>query len=631
MSGKAVEFKKVQFTGPNDPRLHGSAGHGHGMPSTTEGWVLEPVASSPESGLPSSQVFGGANGGEVRKSFHGLPPGFAQVIASPQKFQITPMQIDTWNRDKMSVTGSPFVAGPLPRSSLAPVNATYSGLLECPVTTRIQKVLNEQYFVQSHNTCPRPVADLADCLTAAKALLPNQQFHVRSVADPAQPTGCTLLADGTTMSVTFNNLTTAVPCSAHATQFSGNSIGTLVQVAIRIDSAVGTVNITLTGPEKVWFGVGFNATKMADSPWTVVVDGLGAVTERKLGDHVPGAVLPASVTVQSISTHNGTRTVVLSRPLKGKSSDYYSFDPSVATLTFINAVGATSDFSYHANKAPAGLIVFPESSSISVAGACVCALPLPPFGQGKGKLVYIPTTQPEDKGTGTIQWDNECLPQPRSDLLAMQNPTCDLRTYMGGQIACHHMFSLLDHDQPIPWVDQPLEYSLKFRFWVQEYDPSYHVSVFRDTWGIASPVEYDVPLCGPDVMGCQQEQDGTWVHTIAGTFSGHGALVHAAFHCHAPTCLSVALYMCPPGTHECNATTGQLLCEEVPVFGTDKMDTQPFNELDFILQPPCLWGATEFGLESPVSVTGMVLGAVKRSNATYAHHGEMAWLQMYLS
>ena len=50
------------------------------------------------------------------------------------------MQIDTWNRDQMALSGgSPFVSGPLPGRSLAPANATYSGLLECPLTTRIRK------------------------------------------------------------------------------------------------------------------------------------------------------------------------------------------------------------------------------------------------------------------------------------------------------------------------------------------------------------------------------------------------------------------------------------------------------------------------------------------------------------
>jgi hypothetical protein len=43
----------------------------------------------------------------------------------------------------MNLTGSPFVSGPVPRASLAPLSgpdALYSGLLECPITTRIQKI-----------------------------------------------------------------------------------------------------------------------------------------------------------------------------------------------------------------------------------------------------------------------------------------------------------------------------------------------------------------------------------------------------------------------------------------------------------------------------------------------------------
>ena len=51
--------------------------------------------------------------------------------------------------------------------------------------------------------------------------------------------------------------------------------------------------------------------------------------------------------------------------------------------------------------------------------------------------------------------------------------TCDIRTYVGGQTACHHMWSLLDADQEIPWADRPLEYHLKFRFWAQPYNESY--------------------------------------------------------------------------------------------------------------------------------------------------------------
>ena len=62
--------------------------------------------------------------------------------------------------------------------------------------------------------------------------------------------------------------------------------------------------------------------------------------------------------------------------------------------------------------------------------------------------------------------------------------------------------------QEIPWPDQPLEYVQKFRFYYQPYNASYHTNVKRTTWGIASPVEYDVPKCSAGVMGCSQGCDG---------------------------------------------------------------------------------------------------------------------------
>ena len=51
------------------------------------------------------------------------------------------MQIDTWNRAEMNLTGSRFVPGPYPKNVLAPKtgpDAVYSGLLECPLTTRVE-------------------------------------------------------------------------------------------------------------------------------------------------------------------------------------------------------------------------------------------------------------------------------------------------------------------------------------------------------------------------------------------------------------------------------------------------------------------------------------------------------------
>jgi hypothetical protein len=75
----------------------------------------------------------------------------------------------------------------------------------------------------------------------------------------------------------------------------------------------------------------------------------------------------------------------------------------------------------------------------------------------------------------------------------------------------------------------------------------------------------------------------------------------------------------------------QLLCEERPIYGgTHHPGLEPrFDEEGYILQPPCLWGGAEHGLTPPPDVNGAALYSVKTSNATWGHHGEMAWQQMF--
>jgi hypothetical protein len=389
-----------------------------------------------------------------------------------------------------------------------------------------------------------------------------------------------------------------------------------VALTVRLDTAAAAAaqaTLTLEGPDGVWFGAGFNATTMADAPWTVVVDGAGAVTERQLGDHTPGTALAASVTVVSNAVVGGRRTVVLTRALAGATAAHYSFDLARDTvLHAIVAVGSTPALAYHKAKTGVTLAVLPEGAPV-----CVCALAPAPFGSGKGSLYYA---GPGPQSGSSVGFGNHCPPPPRCDLLAQRNPTCDVRTYVGGQTSCHHLWYLLDADQADPWPTQPLEYHLKFRFWYQAYDPTYHAQVYRTTWGLASPVEYDVPQCAD---GTPTDQ---CVHTITGLFDvgeqkgKQMKLVAAHFHCHAPTCLSVSLY---------NNGTGELLCEEKAVYGGHgAMGGAKFEEPGFIAVPPCLWGRAEDGLEPPPVVSGQTLYGVKHTNSTYGHHGEMAWLQV---
>jgi len=80
---------------------------------------------------PTVQSFNEHNGNEARQSYHGLPTGYVQPVESPVEFVFNPMQINTLNPD-----GSGTRGGPLPRASAAPAGASYSGILECPCSSR---------------------------------------------------------------------------------------------------------------------------------------------------------------------------------------------------------------------------------------------------------------------------------------------------------------------------------------------------------------------------------------------------------------------------------------------------------------------------------------------------------------
>jgi len=334
-----------------------------------------------------------------------------------------------------------------------------------------------------------------------------------------------------------------------------------------------------------------------------------------------------------LSTHvkASVRTVVLSRPLSGPGADYFTFQRTAmdTSIPVITAVGSSAQYGYHKDKTPTTLSLLPLSAQGP--GACICPQAPKPFGQATGNLVYhAVANQSYDTGTGAVGFGTgKCANWPATNLIEQKNPTCDIRYYRGGQSACHHMWSLLDADQEIPWADQPLVLHHKYRFWVQPYQEDYHTELtLGETVGsallIGSPWELDVPKCAEGVAGCSLV-DGTWIHTIMGNTVGKHNFAALNFHCHAPTCLSMHVYACPTGTapDNCNATVGKLLCEQYPVYGS-VLSGSRFDEPGYIAIPDCFWGDAEFGLEAPINVTGLTLHMVKTSNATWGHYGEMA-------
>jgi len=111
-----------------------------------------------------------ANGGEFRVSFHGYANNYAQLLYSPRYFNIQPMQIDTRNRDSRYINNSVFHAGLLPTRSAAPPNADYSGLLECPCITRINKTIVHNYGSKTIGYCNKNIINLTNCYNQAVIL-----------------------------------------------------------------------------------------------------------------------------------------------------------------------------------------------------------------------------------------------------------------------------------------------------------------------------------------------------------------------------------------------------------------------------------------------------------------------------
>ena len=301
------------------------------------------------------------------------------------------MQIDTWNRDEMELTGSAFVPGPYPKRSgdskwpagnLAPVNgsdATYSGLLECPLTTRIRKKLtgggwNDSFAANIDcnyaSSCPQKLQTPSECFAAAREIGISQSVSVVTSKGTSDnlPSGCSVEVNDTHAHVFFNINTKSSACCGAGVDTVEGTQQSLVTLGLTLSSSVGAT-ITMTGPaDNVWFGVGFDTHVMSNSPYTITVDGKGQVTERVLGDHAPGVVLNSSIKVISHSVSAGKRTVVLSRSLHGLTPQHHDFDPQKLSLDFISAVGSGPDFGFHKAKTASTISLWPKTPAASKGG-----------------------------------------------------------------------------------------------------------------------------------------------------------------------------------------------------------------------------------------------------------------------
>lgn len=158
--------------------------------------------------IPGVQSFNEHNGNEARQSFHGLPvfdgKQTVQLIYGPETFIMSPMQINTKNPDH-SVWPGPR-GGPLPRASSAPPNASYSGILECPCTSRITKELSGHVTVaEGRCNFEAGVTTAQECFEAAKNVgLDPVIANVTTPFNASAPAGCYAVREMLGFRVIFN-------------------------------------------------------------------------------------------------------------------------------------------------------------------------------------------------------------------------------------------------------------------------------------------------------------------------------------------------------------------------------------------------------------------------------------------
>merc|ERR1712179_473640 len=454
----------------------------HGAPTF---WMTLPREDiddpRPETEIPTSQFISEGNGGEFRKSYHGYPLGMAQFIESPTTFHIQPMQIDTKNRH---YNGSDFRADLLPKASAAPPNASYSGLLECPCTDRIVKKIEVTYTTETEGTCQTIVGKATECFEAAQKVDSSNIDKNETVNTTTMPSGCSIIQHNNgSVTAYFNEHDSTVKCGGgHEFQGSFTADPSQTFTSLHLDSSINTATITLSGPNGKWFSVGLGSPSFAmkDKPYTIVVDGSGNVSERKLGDHDPGTVIASSLKIISNSVKDGVREVVMTRSFAGKTPDHYTFNTNAASIPVISASGSGPTYAYHGPKTRTGGTI---KISVIDSPTCICN------GGIKGSINGIP-------------FHKDCLPEPKGDLVQQKNPTCWVETYQGGLSCCHHGNILLDKDQTPP--EELLTYHMKFRFYFQPYTeatatkPASHTNLLRMYYQTeANAGEYDVPKCSP--------------------------------------------------------------------------------------------------------------------------------------
>jgi len=667
-------------------------------------------------GFPTNIVFKENPGGEYRKSYHGYPSGYAQLLHSPTQWVVEPMQIDTHNRNygiNDEVGYQPWFLPKAQQNNMTMLHGGLSPLIECPCSNRISRKVVTSSTILTSGKCPASITSQLECTAAIQALA--QVSTSSTINNASQPAGCIMVPDTTKTGeyqAVYNTAKSSQSCSTGQGPFTwdGPHNGTAIdcanggqclpsdpkfgctgefqgqctwdspEVALEQCSAYdecqgffcstvfgrtllcfgrsttvtrpstvatdqtwtkvykqaktlqgeadlgglvkmsishngNTAKIIMTGPDGVWYGVGFNAQAMKDAPYAIIVDGSGSVSERKLAEHSPGALLKPSVKVESSSVASGIRTVVLTRPVAGSD---YSIPATPGVINIITAIGNTPTLAYHKARTGGRIILLPTSTS-----SCICAPKTSDY------LSYMNQSTQEFEGYN-------CLDEPRSNMLKhgdgtgrnVPNAACHMMTYHGGLQCCKHQFFLTDVEQDWLIPNETDTYFLKWRYYFQEYVPAtptipashkhLHHWVFLIDANV-NDYEEDNAHYGHSSIGkieAHLTARKMGLEDVPSSFKGITSFVMTP-HCHAPSCIREEFW---------NADTGEIICNVTARYGSPEYGSpgRVFNEADYIAIPPCIFG-DQPGLQKPFTLTpDTKITAVKYFNNTYRHLGQMA-------
>jgi len=583
-------------------------------------------------GFPTHIVFKENPGGEFRKSYHGYPSGFAQLIHSPSQWVVEPMQIDTHNRNYSITEHTGLKPSFLPQmviNNMTDLRSGLSPLIECPCTDRITKSMVTSSKIVTQGSCPQSLDSMEACteaITATGATISSKA----TIHDPSWAPGCTMWPKPASSPLTYTAIFNSAASSESVCGESGSvslsgeaSLGGLVSFSLEHDTI--SASISLSGPAGNWFGVGFGAKAMKDKPYAIIVDGDGKVSERRLADHGPGSLLPPLVKIISNSVVDGIRTVVVGRPINGS----YNLPTAPGDLHMIAAVGDTPKLAYHKARTGGKVTLLPTKDK-----ACVC------HPTSTAYLTYMDTSTQE---FGVY----DCLSEPRSNMKQhgdgtgreVPNQACSMDTYHGGLQCCRHSWLLTDRDQDSLIQKEKVDtYYLKWRYYFQEYTPK-----TENTPGSHKHLHHWVFLIDAQVND-YEEDNAEYGRESVGKITAHlpardigledltnptddGAPPIGNYstitplvmtpHCHAPSCIRQEFW---------NSDTGEIICNMTAAYGSPAYGptTAPFNEADYITILPCIYGFQP-GLQFPFNLSPDTnITAIKYFNNTYRHLGQMA-------